>query len=410
MEPLGNPPPADKKTDEADRRKLRFEYYKARLEYRKFVLGSVFVAIAIAAIPPLFQLATAVLEFVKTSQQLQIDKANRDADRQTKQQEFREDYIKNFLSNALSQDIELRIRFAQYFSHVSGGAYKDDWIKYHKALVDHRDEVRRKIDGMEKGWRQIARTKEQDEVEIDRIERNLAWAYKEVGYVERNRSVAINPRAPEARPAAAPASALTADTLSQAFEQLRGRREDLQALLEAAAEFGINDQNDVAIFMAAVLQQTKYLTVETESLDFDARELMDIWPTRFPNLDSASRFEHKPQELGNFVYGTRMGNKEPGDGYKYRGRGYIQITGRDNYRLVGQQLGLGSLLEDDPDRLLKDRKLNARAAAQFYARATARIRSAGRLNLRAAWMALLGGQTGVAEGTEIYDRLMRGSG
>jgi hypothetical protein len=70
---------------EIDKQKLELEYYKARLDYRKFVLGSVFVAIAIAAIPPPFQLATAVLEYVKSGQQLRIDQANKDAERQAKQ-------------------------------------------------------------------------------------------------------------------------------------------------------------------------------------------------------------------------------------------------------------------------------------------------------------------------------------
>ena len=82
---------------ELEREKLKLDRYKAQLDYKKFVLGSVFVALAIAAIPPLFQLATAALEYVKSS-----------AERQAKQQVFRDDYIKEFVGNALNQDIELR--------------------------------------------------------------------------------------------------------------------------------------------------------------------------------------------------------------------------------------------------------------------------------------------------------------
>jgi hypothetical protein len=191
--------PLEPATD-LEQQRLAFEYYKARLEYRKFVLGSVFVAIAIAAIPPLFQLATAALEYVKSSQQLQIDAANREADRQAKQQVFRDEYIKDFLSNALSQDTELRIRFADYFAHVATDPYKSDWTAYHKDLVAKRDKIREKINELEADW---VRLKPRDDgssaVELSRIERNLEWAYKEVGYVERNRSVAANPRSPEAR-------------------------------------------------------------------------------------------------------------------------------------------------------------------------------------------------------------------
>lgn len=171
---------------ELEREKLQLERYKARLDYKKFVLGSVFVAIAIAAIPPLFQLGGAALEYVKSN-----------ADRQAKQQAFRDDYIKEFVSNALNQDIELRIRFAQYFAKVSTEPYRGDWIDYLDELHSAREQIRDKIDNLEKEWSSEMSSEERNEVEIARLERNLAWAYKEVGYVERNRSAAGNPRISE---------------------------------------------------------------------------------------------------------------------------------------------------------------------------------------------------------------------
>ncbi len=191
--PDGNPNQTD-----LESRKLEFERYKAQLDYRKFIWGSVFVAIAIAAIPPSFQLATAVLEYVKTQAKLQIDKQSSDADRLTKQEEFHQSYIKDFLANALNQDIELRIRFAEYFAYVSAGKFQDGWVKYHGGLVGHRGDIRNKIDQMEGDWQTKAQAQARTP-EIDRIERNLAWLYKEVGYVEKNRSVAANPRAPDRR-------------------------------------------------------------------------------------------------------------------------------------------------------------------------------------------------------------------
>jgi hypothetical protein len=169
-----------------DYQKLAFERYKARLDYRKFVLASVFVALAVAAIPPLFQLATAVLESTKS-----------DADRLAKQQSFRDDYNKDFINDALNQDIELRIRFAQYLANVASEPYKQDWVKYHRELVTARDAIRAEIDKMEAKWRTLSGAKDRDEVEIARLERNLDWAYKEVGYVPKNRSAVANPRVPE---------------------------------------------------------------------------------------------------------------------------------------------------------------------------------------------------------------------
>lgn len=174
-----------------EREKIELERYKIHLDYKKFVLGSVFVALAIAAIPPLFQLATAGLEYVKSN-----------ADRRTKQQAFRDEYIKEFINNALNQDIELRIRFAQYFARVATEPSRQDWLAYLKDLKDTRDAIRTQIDKMEGDWLSLSAAKDRNETEIARLERNLAWAYKEVGYVERNRSAAINPRAPELTPTA----------------------------------------------------------------------------------------------------------------------------------------------------------------------------------------------------------------
>jgi len=169
-----------------EREKLELERYKSRHDYKKFVLGSVFIALAIAAIPPSFQLATAALEYVKSN-----------ADRQAKQQAFRDDYIKEFITNALNQDIELRIRFAQYFARVSTEPFREDWIAYLNDLRGVRNEIRMQIDKMEAEWRLKTQAQQREEADIERLERNLAWAYKEVGYVERNRSAAGNPRAPE---------------------------------------------------------------------------------------------------------------------------------------------------------------------------------------------------------------------
>jgi hypothetical protein len=166
-------------------RRLELERYKARLDYRKFVLASVFAAIAIAAIPPLFQLATAVLEYVKS-----------EAERRAKQEQFHESYIKEFLANALNQDIELRIRFAEYFAFVSAESFRKGWMDYHDELLKHRDEIRKQIDQMESEYQNKA-LGDSKSSDLDRLQRDLSWDYNEVGYLQRNRSLAPNPRAPD---------------------------------------------------------------------------------------------------------------------------------------------------------------------------------------------------------------------
>ena len=160
-------------------RRLDLERYKAKLQFRRFVLGSVFTAITVAAIPPLFQFATAYLESVRAKAELEA-----------KTQQFRDQYVKDFLSTALRDDIEVRIRFAQYFSSVS--SEPAGWVKYLGDLKSLRDTKRVEIDKLEGEW-----DKAIDLPTLNTLKRHLEWAYNEVGYVAPNRSVTTNPRAPE---------------------------------------------------------------------------------------------------------------------------------------------------------------------------------------------------------------------
>ena len=90
----------------------------------------------------------------------------------------------------------------------------------------------------------------------------------------------------------------------------------------------------LAHFMAQLLHETDGLANQIESLNYSAERLPQVWPSRFKPtgpLDPAD-FAHNQQKLGNEVYGGRMGNTGPNDGFTYRGRGLLQLTGRDSYR------------------------------------------------------------------------------
>lgn len=94
-----------------------------------------------------------------------------------------------------------------------------------------------------------------------------------------------------------------------------------------------------------------YLPI-TENLNYSADGLLKTFPAYFSRA-MAINYAYKPQAIANKVYANRMGNgaESTGDGWKYRGRGYIQLTGRANYRLYGQKLGLD--LENNPDLALE---------------------------------------------------------
>ena len=112
-----------------------------------------------------------------------------------------------------------------------------------------------------------------------------------------------------------------------------------------------SSDEDVPNFLGQVVHESAMLERIEENLSYSAQRLCQVWPRRFPTLASAQPFARNPRALANKVYGGRLGNTAPDDGWVYRGRGLIQITGRDNYRQMQHITGLPLL--DEPDLLLE---------------------------------------------------------
>ncbi|MBS0292952.1 MAG: glycoside hydrolase family 19 protein [Proteobacteria bacterium] len=115
-------------------------------------------------------------------------------------------------------------------------------------------------------------------------------------------------------------------------------------------QFGISDSPlRMAHFMAQVLHESGGLMVQFENLNYSADRLPKVWPSRFQPTGplNPGDYAHNPQKLANEVYGRRMGNSAPNDGFTYRGRGLLQLTGRDSYQEATQILR-GSI-PDAPD-------------------------------------------------------------
>lgn len=118
-------------------------------------------------------------------------------------------------------------------------------------------------------------------------------------------------------------------------------------LSNSMAWFGIDALAHQAAFLANVAHETGMLTRTTENLNYSAKRLMEVWPGRFKTLESTKPYAGKPEALANFVYGGRLGNTQPGDGWKFRGRGLIQLTGRANYTEATEELGVDLLTDPD---------------------------------------------------------------
>lgn len=118
------------------------------------------------------------------------------------------------------------------------------------------------------------------------------------------------------------------------------------AITDSTFSKGASEVDD---WLREVLHESAMLSQLEEGSNYSAERLMAVWPNRFPTLESAKPYARNGAVLANKVYGGRMGNVQPGDGFRYRGRGLIMVTGRDNYRALGKLMGLD--LEASPDLL-----------------------------------------------------------
>ena len=126
----------------------------------------------------------------------------------------------------------------------------------------------------------------------------------------------------------------------------------LNPLNDTFAKYGIDTPTRQAAFIGQAQHESNNFKNLEEGLSYSASRLMAVWPSRFPNLDVANQYANNPQKLANKIYSGRMGNgdEESGEGYAYRGRGLIQMTGKETYANCGSGLGMDFI--GDPDRLL----------------------------------------------------------
>lgn len=105
-------------------------------------------------------------------------------------------------------------------------------------------------------------------------------------------------------------------------------------LKAAASYFGLSRVR-AAHFFGQTCHETGGYTIFEENLNYSAKRLHEVFPKRFPTLESATPYAGSSQKLANKIYGGRMGNEDVNDGWTYRGRGAIQLTGKSNYAKYG---------------------------------------------------------------------------
>ena len=111
----------------------------------------------------------------------------------------------------------------------------------------------------------------------------------------------------------------------------------------------ITTANRLAHFLSQCSHESGGFTVLRENLNYSADGLRRVFPKYFPTPEIAAQFARQPEKIANKVYASRMGNgaEASGDGYKFRGRGFIQLTGHDNYKAFGTFLNEDILSNPD---------------------------------------------------------------
>jgi putative chitinase len=129
----------------------------------------------------------------------------------------------------------------------------------------------------------------------------------------------------------------------QQFQSIVGNNPNAEHWVEALnkvwPDYEINTPHRIAAFMGECCVESGRFTAVQENLNYTAASLTRVWPSKFP-AGIAEQYAHNPEKIANRAYGGRMGNgpEETGDGWKFRGRGIIQMTGHDNYQSFADSL------------------------------------------------------------------------
>lgn len=166
-------------------------------------------------------------------------------------------------------------------------------------------------------------------------------------------------------------------------------------------EAGMTSALIIQHFMGQTFEESAGYTTMTENLHYSAARLMQVFGhTKFPSLANAELYAGNPVKTANFVYGNRLGNKAPGDGWKYRGGGLIDTTGKSNYANMAKKTGLD--LVNHPD-LIRDPSTALQIACQMF-KALGAIEAASNDDGNLVTLRVNGGYNGAEARQDATDR------
>ncbi len=161
-------------------------------------------------------------------------------------------------------------------------------------------------------------------------------------------------------------AALTKETLGKILTRCQDPGGWVDILNPLLAAQGLDEPRRLAAFLAQVGHESSQFNRLEENLNYSAEGLQRTWPKRFPTAEVATAYAGNREKIANRSYAGRLGNGDEtsGDGWRYRGRGLIQLTGKANYEQADRSLNRG--LVATPDILANDRVLAVQAALWFW--------------------------------------------
>jgi putative chitinase len=156
------------------------------------------------------------------------------------------------------------------------------------------------------------------------------------------------------------------------LKQLHIGEQWVDALNETFQRFNILTPLQQASFIGQCGHECGNFKILEENLNYRAETLMKLWKSRFPTIEIANEYARNPKKIANKVYASRMGNRDEssGDGFRFRGRGCIQLTGHANYFHAGQACGEDFVMNPD---LVATHKLNKFADIRDFTMMTKKI-------------------------------------
>lgn len=174
-------------------------------------------------------------------------------------------------------------------------------------------------------------------------------------------------------------------------------------LEDVLPRYGIADSKvRLAHFFSQVLHESGFMHYDMENLNYSSTALRNVFGKYFPTREMADAYARNPEKIANRVYANRMGNgsESSGDGWKYRGRGLIQLTGKTNYRAFAAWMS-DERIVDDPDLVASEYAVHS---AVFYWDKNNLNRIADRDDVEALTKRINGGLNGIAHRKELLNK------